>query len=429
MLITPSLTALDEHLRSATLHIAQRLHESGAQAWLVGGAVRDMALGKKPKDIDLATDALPDQIESQFERTLSVGKAFGTIIVLVGDAEAQVTTFRAERGHHDGRRPSEVRFSKHLEEDAARRDFTCNAMYLDPLTDALADPCGGWGDLSAGLLRAIGDPRERFAEDGLRLVRMARLAAAHALEPEAHTFAAARECTHALRGVSAERRLGELTAIFERPRAARALELLEHSGVLSPLCPGIDQLRNQSATDWSAFSRLPSPVGAASGFALLFDPLAGPLEHFAPRQQLAAVLLEALRPSRALMDNVRALWRLQRALLDEPAGQPLSRSTAIRIVRERCWPLADALLRARASSPTRRQIELERWTAGLGAEELRPSPLIASADLTAAGVPRGPRFGALLAQAEELQLELVLTSRAQALAWLAERARETDEQT
>lgn len=426
MLATPSIRALDERLRAATEFIAQRLHGGGAQAWLVGGAVRDMALGKPPKDIDFATDALPHEIEARFERTLAVGKAFGTIIVLVGEVEAQVTTFRAEHGHFDGRRPSEVRFSKRLEEDAARRDFTCNALYLDPLSGALADPCEGWKDLSAGVLRAIGDPRERFAEDGLRLVRMARLAAAHDLTPEERTLSAARECLGALRGVSAERRLAELTLIFERPAPARALEILGESGVLAALCPGIEGLRSGAAADWSVLTRLytacGAPVGASAGFAVLFDPLEGPLEHLEKRQELASRLLGALRPSRALSDDVHALWRLQRALLDEPARPALARSEALRIAREHRWPLADALLRARRSSPSRRRLELARWTEGLSDGELRPAPLVTSADLAAVGVERGPRWGALLAQAEELQLERVLVTREQALAWLAEQA-------
>ncbi len=386
--------------------------------------MRDMALGKTPKDIDLATDALPHEIEALFERTLAVGKAFGTIVVLVGEVESQVTTFRAEHGHYDGRRPSEVRFSKRLEEDAARRDFTCNALYLDPLTDELADPCGGWSDLSAGVLRAIGDPRERFAEDGLRLVRMARLAAAHALTPEPNTFAAARERLDALRGVSAERRLSELTLIFERPAPARALEILERSGVLSVLCPGIDELRAGSPPGWSVLTRLAIPVGAATGFAVLFDPLAGSLEGLDQRQQLAERLLSALRPSRALFDDVRALWRLQRELLDTPGRPALSRSAAIRLARERCWPLAKALLLARAQPPSRARQELERWTEGLSDEELRPQPLLASADLAAAGVARGPRWGALLARSEELQLDGVLKTREQALEWLSARAQD-----
>src|SRR5262249_31126723 len=153
--------------------------------------------------------------ERLFATTHAVGRAFGTVVVRSGELDLQVTTFRSETGYDDARRPSEVRFGTSLEEDAARRDFTCNALYLDPLTDELRDPTGGLADLAAGRLRCVGEPAARFAEDGLRLLRLARFAAQLGLTVEVGTAAGAAASLEALRGVSPERELNELTRMAE----------------------------------------------------------------------------------------------------------------------------------------------------------------------------------------------------------------------
>lgn len=429
MLARPSIDALEPRLREATLKIAARLQTNGAQAWLVGGAVRDMALGKAPKDIDLASDAHPDTIEALFEHTIAVGKAFGTIVVVLDGVEAQVTTFRRERGHHDARRPSEVEFSARLEDDAARRDFTCNALYLDPLSGALADPFGGMEDLRVGVLRAVGPARQRFEEDGLRLVRMARLAASHGLRIEPETFAAASQSLGALRGVSAERRLGELTLIFRRSGATRAVELLDEAGVLEALSPGRAGVAGALPRPWEALARLPAIPGEAAGLAALFDPLGGPKARSAERDAAALRLLDALRPSRALASEVRALWRLQHVVLRASSLGALSRATRIRLVRDPAWSSALALLQVR---PEVDQLELERlaqWARTLGPLELRPAPLLSSDDLSASSIPRGPEWKRVLESAEELQLEGALMTRERALEWLALRARAPRDET
>lgn len=423
MLARPAIDALEARLRDATLKIATRLKSSGAQAWLVGGAVRDLALGKAPKDIDFATDARPDAIEALFAHTVAIGKAFGTIVVVIDGVESQVTTFRSERGHHDARRPSEVEFSARLEDDAARRDFTCNALYLDPLEGTLADPFGGLADLRARVLRSVGPARQRFEEDGLRLVRMARLAASNGLEIEAATFAAARESLHALRGVSAERRLGELTLIFRRPGSTRAIELLDDAGVLEVLCPGRSAVTGELSSPWTALARAGEIPGEVAGLAALFDPLGAFQPRSPQRVARATELLDALRPSRALASAVQALWRLQRDVLDAPAARSLPRATRIRLVRDPGWSAALALLRSRPDANSEELESLARWAETLSDTELRPPPLISSADLQASALPRGPQWKLALEAAEELQLEGVLATREQALEWLAERAR------
>src|SRR5262245_13356451 len=169
----PTVAHLPGELARAARAIAVVLARAGRRGWLVGGAVRGLALGVEPRDADLATAATPDEIERLFPRTYAVGKAFGTVVVHSGAADVQVTTFRTESAYKDARRPDEVRFGTSLEEDAARRDFTCNALYLDPLSDEFRDPTGGLDDLELRRLRCVGDPARRFAEDGLRLLRLA----------------------------------------------------------------------------------------------------------------------------------------------------------------------------------------------------------------------------------------------------------------
>src|SRR6185503_18536023 len=140
----------------------------------VGGAVRDLALGLPPHDVDLASRLTPDELEGRFPKSASVGRAFGSMVLVVDGIPLQHTTFRSEHGYADARRPDQVRYGATLEEDASRRDFTCNALYLDPLSDELCDPQEGLADLRSALLRCVGDPAARFAEDGLRILRLAR---------------------------------------------------------------------------------------------------------------------------------------------------------------------------------------------------------------------------------------------------------------
>ncbi|MCY3003386.1 MAG: CCA tRNA nucleotidyltransferase, partial [Planctomycetota bacterium] len=235
----PKLASLPETLRSAATGIARRLHAGGFQGWLVGGAVRDLALGRDPKDVNIATDARPEDVERLFPGAKDVGRAFGTLIVVEAGLAAQVTTFRSERGYSDARRPDHVEFGASVEEDSRRRDFTCNALYLDPLDGTCLDPQGGLVDLGRRSLRAVGEPRERFREDGLRLLRLARFAADLDLEVEPATLAGAREAAGAIVGVSGERVLAELLTMANRARSARALELLDGLGLLARVLPDV----------------------------------------------------------------------------------------------------------------------------------------------------------------------------------------------
>ncbi len=395
----PSARDLPDGLFGVATRVARRLGEAGRRAYLVGGCVRDLALEVVPKDVDLATAATPDEIEALFARTAAVGRAFGTVLVIDQGAEVQVTTFRSEGGYSDARHPDEVRFSETPEEDARRRDFTCNALYLDPLTDELLDPTGGLADLEAGVLRCVGDAERRFAEDGLRLLRMARFAAAYDLAIEAPTLAAARASAASLRGVSPERVYGELRRVCERSGAARAFRCLAEAGLLQRALPGLEQEGLEERL--AVLDALPDGAELAVWLAAVSGG--------------EAEIVAGLRGPRAVSDRVRRLSELRASFASLPAG---SRAARVRLVRDEAWPDFAVLERARGELGEPLE-DLAAFGAALSEAERFPRPLLTSEDLAAAGFPRGPRWGELLHDAETLQLDRELKTRAAALAWLA----------
>jgi tRNA nucleotidyltransferase/poly(A) polymerase len=434
---SPDLRPLKKPLADAARGIASALAEAGHRAWLVGGAVRDLALGTAVGEIDMATDALPEVIEALFPNTIPVGKAFGTIIVVWQGQSVEVTTFRSERGYSDGRRPDAVEFGATPEEDARRRDFTCNALFLDPLSGELLDPEGGLPDLEAGILAAIGDAGERFREDGLRLLRAARFHARFDLELAPETRTAARAEAAAIERIAKERILHELQSMLTARRAHVALGVLEELGILGRALPGWSELhgswldpvevrrRRLETLEWLESTHAPS------GFAVLFEPFGAP-------RTAARAALEALRPAKELVREVQALWDLLDALealwpLDEsdPEQGP-DRSSRLRILADPAWPrardLAAAFGDARGLSADgeplegghlgRNARELDAFAHTLSAGSIDPEPLLTSADLRARECAPGPAFGALLAEARELQLQAHLPDREAALAWL-----------
>jgi tRNA nucleotidyltransferase (CCA-adding enzyme) len=226
--------------------LARRLRERGFQAHLVGGGVRDMLLGRPPADFDLATDARPETVLEIFGRSFAIptGLQHGTVTVLTGPDAAtrrsvEVTTFRGEGAYLDGRRPSSVTYVSTLEEDLSRRDFTMNAIALEPLTGALTDPFGGQADLARRTIRAVGDPVARFREDGLRPMRAVRLAAQLGFDVEAPTFAAIEPTLDVFRKVSAERVRDEMLKLLAAPRPSVGLELMRRAGLLAEVLPEV----------------------------------------------------------------------------------------------------------------------------------------------------------------------------------------------
>jgi tRNA nucleotidyltransferase/poly(A) polymerase len=407
-------TPLSEAARS----VAATLGAAGHEAWLVGGAVRDLALGLEPEDVDLATSARPEEIEPLFAKTHAVGKAFGTVVVPFESLEVQVTTFRAESQYDDARRPRRVSFSRTPEEDAVRRDFTCNALYLEPRTDELRDPTGGLADLERGRLRCVGEARERFSEDGLRLLRLARFAAQYALEVEPATWAGAQASLEALRGLSAERVLAELLRMARGPGSARAFGLLSEAGVL-PRLPGFSEIDGaRLRRRVGALGALERP-GELGVLALLFLP------ESSPENGASLELLLRLRPARELhlaLGRVLALQPEVQAVLEGLASVP--RSRWIRLVRAQ--EFLDALAVWRAVHPGQFVTESRELVrrAAIPRLELYPALLLTSVDLAATRIPRGPRWGELLRAAEDAQLDGRIVDRASAEAWLRELVRE-----
>ncbi len=200
-------------LKETAAEIARRLQHAGFAAFWVGGCVRDFLLGREPDDFDIATDATPEQIEKLFKRTIAVGRKFGVMVVVECKQQFQDATFRAEADFRDGRRPEKVVFAS-AEADALRRDFTVNGLFYDPLTEEIHDWVGGEKDLRAKIIRTIGAPEERFAEDHLRLLRAVRFAAQLGFEIEPKTFAAIKSLAPKIRLISAERVRDELIKLF-----------------------------------------------------------------------------------------------------------------------------------------------------------------------------------------------------------------------
>lgn len=228
---------LPERFPPGALAAAARIRAAGAQVFFVGGAVRDLLLGRPVRDYDLATNLRPEQLEALFPRTHSVGAHFGTVLVVDAGLVYEVTTFRRDGLYSDGRRPDTVEWSDSIEEDLTRRDFTVNALAYDPFADRLVDPAHGGDDLAAGLIRAVGSPEVRFAEDGLRLLRAVRIAAQLEFEIEPATLRALVVSGAMLEKIAPERIREEFDKLLELERPSSGLALLHETGLLRRFLP------------------------------------------------------------------------------------------------------------------------------------------------------------------------------------------------
>ncbi|MBD3237325.1 MAG: HD domain-containing protein [Candidatus Eisenbacteria bacterium] len=230
-------------LPRGAVEIMRRIREAGGEAYLVGGCLRDLLLGRPVTDWDIATSLTPDQLHPLFRRVVSVGIRFGTLIIPRRDAAYEVTTFRTEGAYRDGRHPDEVAYTRDLRKDLERRDFTINAMAWDVASDTLVDPFEGLADLAAGRIRAVGDPRARFREDALRLMRAIRQATQLRFRIAPATFAALQATADGLAAISAERIRDELTGLLLAPEPSRGLRLLEEADLLRIVLPELAATR------------------------------------------------------------------------------------------------------------------------------------------------------------------------------------------
>jgi tRNA nucleotidyltransferase (CCA-adding enzyme) len=293
------------------LHVLERLRGAGHRSWLVGGVVRDLLVGRRrpdPAEFDVATPATPAEVAPLFRRVVPTGIEHGTVTVLEGGCRIEITTFRGEGPYEDGRRPSSVTFHTDLEADLARRDFTMNALAWDPLAGPAGefrDPFGGEADIRRRVIRAVGDPRERFEEDGLRPLRAVRFAAQHGARLEPRTRAAIAPAGPAVRRVSRERVAEEVSRLLVAPHADRGIALLAETGLLDVLFPGLEPLPPRDRRHAVAVASAPFRAAAGDPERLRTLRLAGLLHPVLPGEARDEVL--ALRLPNRVGDGVRDL--------------------------------------------------------------------------------------------------------------------------
>lgn len=427
---------------STACNVLQKLREAGHEAFFAGGCVRDKLLGLEPHDYDIATSALPQTVETLFPRTIPVGAQFGVIIVLENHYEIQVATFRQEEGYQDGRRPTKVRFTT-AREDAQRRDFTINGLFYDPIKEEIFDHVGGRADLDCKVIRAIGDPMERFAEDKLRLLRAIRFATALDFQIEEKTWKALCHFTPEILSVSPERIRDELQKILLAPQRLRGFDLLDQSGLLKAILPEIENLKGceqppefHPEGDVFVHTRLmlemlPKKASIKLLLSVLFHDIGKPATRrvdesgrmrFYGHEQVGAVMtqkiLQRLRFSNEVIDAVVLAVRLHMSFKDVPH---MRLSTLRRMMARPTFEEELELHRVDCAS-SHGMLDnyefLKKKKEELASLPLIPPPLITGEDLIELGVKPGPRLGKILQAIKDAQLENLVATKAEALIWL-----------
>jgi poly(A) polymerase len=434
--------------------IVRALRAGGFQAYFAGGCVRDLLLGREPADYDVATDATPQQVMQIFPETYAVGEQFGVVLVpqrvqtdtFAGQGErrgaVEVATFRSDVGYSDGRHPDEVRFTRDPREDVQRRDFTINGMMLDPATDEILDFVGGRDDLKAGMVRAIGDPERRFAEDKLRIFRAIRFAARFEYQIDPATLAAMQKLAPQIHQVSCERVREELTKMLTEGRARRAFQLLDTAGLLREVLPEIAAMKGveqppQYHPEGDVFvhtllllDKLPAGCSKTLAWgALLHDVGKPPTFRVAPDRirfdghvevgvKMAAEICRRLRFSNHETDRILALVDNHMRF---GVVQRMNQSTLKKFLRMTAFDEHLELHRIDCLS-SHGQLDAYEYAQqqlrSMPIEAIRPVPLITGRDLIEAGYKPGPRFKEILAAVEDAQLEARLTSRAAAMEYV-----------
>jgi poly(A) polymerase len=422
--------------------IAERLREHGHVAYFAGGCVRDLARGLPPKDFDIATDATPEVVQRIFPRTYAVGAHFGVVVVLENGMNFEVATFRSDDAYIDGRRPTAVHFAS-PEEDAKRRDFTINGMFLNPAKDEVIDFVGGRADLERKLIRAIGDPAQRFAEDRLRLLRAVRFATVLDFEIETQTWDAVVQCAGAITQISAERIRDELVKIFLSPNRLRGWDLLDATRLMRAILPEIEAMKGceqppQFHPEGDVFKHtrlmielLPAQVSLPLVFSVLFHDIGKPPTasvdetgrirfngHDRVGAEMTEQVMERLRFSRAEIDATVEMVRQHMVFKDVP------RMRVAKLKRFMARPtFEDELELHRVDcASSHRMMEnyefLQQKREEFANEPIIPPPLVRGDDLIALGMKPGPQFKQILDEVETRQLEGALRTRDEALAWL-----------
>jgi poly(A) polymerase len=452
------------------LQIIAALSDEGHKAYLAGGCVRDLLLGREPHDYDVATSATPDVVLNLFPRTFAVGAHFGVVLVAsCGGADAaatenesqrvitEVATFRSDGAYSDGRHPDAVRYTTSAEEDVRRRDFTINGLLLDPLRlpnsisslhektsaarEGLIDHVGGLADLDAGILRAIGEPAERFEEDHLRMLRAVRFAARFGFQIEARTAAAIRRLAPKTKAVSRERVRDELTKMLTEGHARRAFELLDETALLAEVLPEVARMKGVAQPPqfhpegdvWEHTLRLLAQLEAGCPLPLAWAALlhdVGKPATFRQAERIrfdghvevgVAIAAEIFRRFRFSNDESRQTLALIENHMRFADAPRMKASTLKRFFRLEDFPQHLALHRmdclAGSGNLDHWDFVRERYET-MPEEAVRPAPLVTGRELIAAGYRPGAAFRPMLRAVEDAQLEGAITTPAEALALL-----------
>ncbi|HRJ09753.1 MAG TPA: CCA tRNA nucleotidyltransferase [Prosthecobacter sp.] len=426
------------------VQIIQTLRAAGHEALLAGGCVRDFLLGKDPKDYDVATSATPEQVAALFPGARTVGAHFGVVIVRLGEDHVEVATFRTDGSYKDGRRPQTVTFST-PEEDAKRRDFTINGIFRDPVNERVIDFVGGLEDLRAGVLRAIGDPHLRFEEDRLRLLRAVRFATVLDFQIEPETWRAVRSHAAGIGDVSAERIRDELVKIFLHPHRLRGFDLLVGSGLMAHVLPEILTLQGvEQPPQWHPegdvfvhtrlmLSLLPEQVSLPLVLSVLLHDIAKPATftvdetgrirfngHDKLGAEMSAEILRRLKFPNDVIEPVTTIVEHHMGFKDV---KKMRKSTLRRMMARPTWEDELALHRVDCLGSNglldnyefmvERREEFTR-------QPVLPLWLVNGGDLIKAGFEPGPELGKALTAVQNAQLDGVVTTREEALAWVAE---------
>ena len=422
--------------------ICTTLRGGGHQAYLVGGCVRDLVMGREPTDYDVATDARPERVQELFPRSLAVGARFGVIIVTEGDAQVEVATFRSDIGYSDGRHPDRVVYSDSPQEDVRRRDFTINGLLMGPVSREVLDYVGGRDDLRAHLVRAIGDPRARFEEDKLRMVRAVRFAARFGFQIEPATLAAARELAPRVTQVSPERLREELTKLLTEGAARRAFELLDETGLLAVILPDISRMKgvdqppqfHPEGDVWihtrMMLEQLPAGCSPTLAWGVLLHDVGKPATFAPPKTPADRIRFDGhvevgvrmaghlCRQFRFSGDDVAQIESLVANHLRFKDVRQMRPATLKRFVR---LPKFDEHLDLHRLDCLSSHGSLDafqfvrQFIIDTPAEQVRPPKLVTGEDLKRLGMKPGPRFKEILLAVEEAQLDGKLADRESAL--------------
>ena len=393
-------------MREAAVGIVRKLCAEGHVAYFAGGCVRDMLLGLEPKDYDVATDAPPDRVLDMFPLTKEVGAAFGVVVVRCGKHDIEVATFRKEAGYSDHRRPDSVTFTD-AEEDAKRRDFTINGMFFDPTSGEVIDFVGGRDDLERRVLRAIGDPDERFSEDYLRMLRAVRFAARLGFSFEQDTEIAIFDNAKNIRHISAERVRMELERILCAPSREKGWELIVATGLHEHIVSGLDWwVCGLHSPTWILadlpHDEIPFPLALAAIFL--------PLEEIAPTAVDACRLLKC---SEKEVYGVEWLLRGLKIVHAEPELADVKQ-----LMANKLWPHLLRLVRAdliARNQPLRPFTSLAMRAGSIPKEKVAPAPLVTGDDLIEMGLKPGPLFGRIIREIRRGQLNEFVNTRETAL--------------